>query len=74
MKNLIAQSQIQLQILGSYAHIYLRLIPQFYLQQYRKCYGSLIECIITSVFMFFALFAIVMFVIMYITKGVHYNY
>lgn len=74
MKNLITLSQIKLQILGSYAHIYLYLIPVFYLKEYRSFFTSLAECIIYTIVSAFAIIAIILFIVMLLTRGVHFQY
>lgn len=72
MKNLITLSKINVQILGSYAWIYLYLIPAFYLKEYRKCFTSLFACIAFTIIMFGAALAIIMFAFCFKTVGVHY--
>lgn len=67
------QSAIKLQIIYSYLYIYLYLFPRAYLDTYRKKFGSLVECIIISIFFLLGACAIVLGIINYFTIGVHYS-
>ncbi len=74
MKNLSLKSiAIQLQIIGSYMHIYLNLIPRFYLIQWKKCFTSTFACVVGTIMLIGAFSAIILFFIMIATNQFYHG-